>query len=41
MKARIVDEVISQARLEAARDLEIRVAAPFTVRVSEDELVTV
>jgi hypothetical protein len=40
MKARIVDEVISQAWLEAARDLEIRVAAPFTVRVSEDELVT-
>jgi len=40
MKARIVDEAISQAWLEAAKDLGIRVAAPFTVQIGGDELVT-
>jgi hypothetical protein len=40
MKARIVDETISAAWLEAARDLGIRVVAPFTMHVSEDEKVT-
>ena len=40
MNARIVDEVISQAWLEAAKDLEIRVAAPFTVQVPEHEPIT-
>jgi len=40
MTGRILDEAISQAWLEAAKDLGIRVAAPFTVRVAEDEPVT-
>jgi hypothetical protein len=37
MTARIVDEAISQAWLEAAKDLGIRVTAPFTVQVAADE----
>ena len=35
--ARIIDEEISHAWLEAAKDLEIRVTAPFTIDVEEDE----
>ena len=40
MKARIVEEAISQAWLEAAKDLEIRVAAPFIVQIGDGERVT-
>jgi hypothetical protein len=40
MKARIVDEAISGAWLEAAKDLGIRVTAPFALRNAEDEQVT-
>jgi cytosine/adenosine deaminase-related metal-dependent hydrolase len=40
MKARIVDEAISHAWLEAAKDLGIRVAAPFAVETAEEELIT-
>ena len=32
MSARIVDEAISQSWIEAAKDLGIRVVAPFTVQ---------
>ena len=32
MTARVLDEAISQAWLDAARDLGIRVVAPFTVQ---------
>ena len=35
MTARIVDDAISQAWLEAAKDLEIRVTAPFAVQGSK------
>jgi hypothetical protein len=40
MKGRIVDEAISQAWLEAAKDLGIRVAAPFTVQSGDGRLFT-
>jgi hypothetical protein len=40
MKARIIDKAISASWLEAARDLGIRVVAPFTLRVSEGERIT-
>ena len=33
--ARVLDREISQAWLEAARDLGIRVAAPFTVQLDQ------
>ena len=33
--ARVLDDAISQAWLEAAKDLGIRVAAPFTVHSDE------
>lgn len=36
MTARVVDEAISQAWLDAAKDLGIRVAAPFTVQADEE-----
>jgi hypothetical protein len=39
MKTRVVDEAISQAWLQAAADLGIRVTAPFAVRVSADDAV--
>jgi hypothetical protein len=35
LMARVFDEAISQAWLEAAKDLGIRVAAPFTVHSDE------
>lgn len=35
--ARIIDEDISHAWLAAAKDLGIRVTAPFTIDVDEDE----
>jgi len=35
MTERVVDEAISQAWLDAAKDLGIRVAAPFTVQAYE------
>ncbi len=35
--ARIIDEDMSQAWLVAAKDLAIRVTAPFTIDVDEDE----
>ena len=35
--SRTVDEAISQAWLEAANDLGIRVTAPFTMHVAKDE----
>lgn len=38
MKARVVDESISQAWLNAARDLGIRVTAPFRLQPAESEL---
>ena len=37
MKTRFADEAISQAWLDAAKDLGIRVAAPFCVQGAEDE----
>ena len=37
MTARIVDDAISRAWLEAAKDLEIRVTAPFAVPASEGD----
>ena len=37
MTARIVDDAISRAWLEAAKDLGIRVTAPFSVQASERE----
>jgi hypothetical protein len=40
MKVRIVDEAISQAWLEAAKDLGIRVVAPFKVQGTEPETAT-
>src|SRR5450755_1190651 len=40
MTTRIVDDAISQAWLEAAKDLGVRVAAPFTVQLAEHELIT-
>lgn len=40
MKQRIVDEAISEAWREAAKDLGIRVAAPFEVQIAADQLVT-
>jgi hypothetical protein len=40
MKARIVDEAISQAWLEAAKDLGIRVTGPFTVQTGGGKVVT-
>ena len=40
MKARVVDDAISQAWLEAAKDLGIRVTAPFTIQIGGDEVVT-
>src|SRR4051794_24203988 len=40
MKQRIIDEAISRAWLEAARDLGIRVIAPFKVQATDNEMVT-
>jgi len=40
MTTRIVDEAMSKAWLEAAKDLGIRVVAPFNVQTTDDELVT-
>jgi hypothetical protein len=40
MKTRIVDEAISKAWLDAAQNLGIRVAAPFTLQANEHEVVT-
>ncbi len=40
MKARTFDSAISQAWFEAAKDLEIRVTAPFTLHVSDVEAIT-
>jgi len=40
MKTRVVDEAISQAWLQAAADLGIRVTAPFTLHVSDVEAIT-
>jgi hypothetical protein len=40
MTVRFVDEAMSKAWLKAAKDLGIRVVAPFTVRTSEGELGT-
>lgn len=39
MKTRVVDEAISQAWLEAGRDLHIQIIAPFAVQESGGELV--
>lgn len=40
MKQRIIDEAISRAWLEAARDLGIRVTVPFKVQATDNEMVT-
>jgi hypothetical protein len=40
MNARIVDNAISRAWLEAAKNLEIRVAAPFAVQLPVGEPIT-
>jgi len=40
MKARTLDNALSQAWLDAAKDLGIRVTAPFTLHVSKVEAIT-
>jgi hypothetical protein len=40
MKMRVTDKAISAAWLQAGKDLGIRVIAPFTVKTTENELVT-
>ena len=40
MKTRVVDDAISQAWLQAAADLGIRVTAPFTLHLPDAEAIT-